>query len=508
MLPDSLDLDTLLEDLGQEFVLRPGRAGLLQTTWFDSFDWRLYKRGHLLCHDGDAWRLINRKNSRLSRQPGDLPRSRAVFPRDLPPSELRGFLESTLAMRGLLPLFTDSMRPSAFAVKNRDDKTVVYLTVEEHNFSPPDDLYRVIRLERVRGYGNFLERLERFLETYGVRLAADGFSFFERGVASRGRQPLDYSSRFHIDLEPEISGHRAMTDIYLHLLESMRRNEPGILEDLDSEFLHDFRVAVRRTRTGLAQVKKVLSAPVTKEFKEKFAWLGTITGPTRDLDVYLLHEQDYRSRLPATLHDGLEPFFSEIRRRRAVEYRKLVGLLRSEKYKTILLSWQEVLEKGGAFSLGVKGETPAMELSGRIILRKYREIIRAGGAIGPRSPDEDLHRLRIQCKKLRYVLEFFASLYPDREMRRVIKELKRLQDNLGTFNDLSVQQEMLRDFLGALRPGSRKNQKMAAALGGLLTNLFHEHHRVRQDFSARFLEFAGPENRVLYKELFKVGKVR
>ena len=88
-------------------------------------------------------------------------------------------------------------------------------------------------------------------------------------------------------------------------------------------------------------------------------------------------------------------------------------------------------------------------------------------------------------------------------MKRAIKQLKRLQDNLGTFNDLSVQQDMLRKYLGGLRPGARKSQELATAIGGLLTNLHHEQQRVRQGFYDRFQQFSCKENRQLYTQLFR-----
>ena len=62
------------------------------------------------------------------------------------------------------------------------------------------------------------------------------------------------------------------------------------------------------------------------------------------------------------------------------------------------------------------------------------------------SPDEALHRLRIDAKKLRYLLEFFRALYPPKEIGAVVGALKSLQDNLGDFNDLSVQQGAMRGF--------------------------------------------------------------
>ena len=79
----------------------------------------------------------------------------------------------------------------------------------------------------------------------------------------------------------------------------MRQNEAGIRADWDTEFLHDFRVAIRRTRSALSQIKGVLPVDAVEHFKDAFRELGRSTNRLRDLDVYLLEEETYRAMLPA-----------------------------------------------------------------------------------------------------------------------------------------------------------------------------------------------------------------
>ena len=59
-------------------------------------------------------------------------------------------------------------------------------------------------------------------------------------------------------------------------------------EQLDTEFLHDFRVALRRTRSLLGQIRDVFPAAAVEHFSSEFSWIGRLTGPPRDLDVLLL----------------------------------------------------------------------------------------------------------------------------------------------------------------------------------------------------------------------------
>ena len=86
------------------------------------------------------------------------------------------------------------------------------------------------------------------------------------------------------------------------------------------------------------------------------------------------------------------------------------------------------------------------ELASHRITRVYRKMVKMGRAIDDDSPAEDLHELRKVGKELRYLLEFFASLYPADVVKPFIKTLKGLQDQLGRFQDREVQANALREL--------------------------------------------------------------
>ena len=56
-------------------------------------------------------------------------------------------------------------------------------------------------------------------------------------------------------------------------------------------------------------------------------------------------------------------------------------------------------------------------------------MVKMGTAIDDDTPAEDLHELRKVGKELRYLLEFFASLYPAEVVKPLVKSLKGLQDH-------------------------------------------------------------------------------
>ena len=89
----------------------------------------------------------------------------------------------------------------------------------------------------------------------------------------------------------------------------IKTNEVYISKDLDTEFLHDYRVAIRRTRSALGQIKNVFPKETTSRFKKDFSFLGKLSNQLRDLDVYLLKKDAYKAMLPSILRDDIDPLF-------------------------------------------------------------------------------------------------------------------------------------------------------------------------------------------------------
>ena len=93
----------------------------------------------------------------------------------------------------------------------------------------------------------------------------------------------------------------------------------------------------------------------------------------------------------------------------------------------------------------------------RILDRQARRVKKRAAAA--RSKDEgDLHRLRIALKKLRYTAEFFAPLYPRRDVKRYLKKLRALLNHLGALNDAA-------NVRGTVTALLRDESEAGAALG-------------------------------------------
>jgi CHAD domain-containing protein len=419
---------------------------------------------------------------------------------------LRGILDE----RALAPVGAIGARVRDVRILNKDDKTVVRARIEEgtalaeesggrEDGSERGGAIRLVYVLPVRGYNNAARRFVRYLEKAGLEETPR--SAFETAVNVRGRKPGDYSSKLRISLDPASTAQEAAGLVFGRLLDTMERNERGIREDIDTEFLHDFRVAVRRTRSGLSQIKGIFPSGIVEKYGSMFAVLGKSTNRLRDLDVYLLNRDNFMNILEEDLRPALDPLFVALAEERDREHKAVIHTLGGREYQTLKKEWRELLDSAGSPALEAKNAgKPATDVARRFISKWYERVTTAGGRVNESSPDAQLHALRIDCKKLRYLLEFFSSLFPREEIGEFVRQLKRLQDNLGEFNDLSVQLAELKSRLRA--PEAPVTIDTAAAIGALIARLEDRQKKVRSLFSRSFAAFSGRENAKRYKRLF------
>lgn len=499
----------VFETVAQLFIDQRLTKQACRTTYYDTFDWRVFHNGSVLKthQDGGSRFLIWARSDGSEIQRSALDR-KPEFVWDLPPGSLRQGLEGVLEIRRLLPLVTIEARTETLDLLDSRRKTVARLQLRQSKAHPlrgdqiTATLPTELRASPVRGYDNHFERLLTALQDENLELLED--NEFDQGAAAAGFQPGSYSHRLELQLEPETRSDDALRTILRRLLQVIQQNEEGLRSNLDSEFLHDFRVSVRRTRSALTQLKGVLPSGDVAHFRKELSWLGQITGPTRDLDVYLLKMPEYRASLPAHLRGDLDPLDEFLLQHQKLEHQELVQFLDTRRYRSLLSDWEDFLERPLAGDADrPEAATPILDLASRRIWKASRKVLKKGTAIGPDTPAEALHRLRIGCKKLRYLLEFFRSLYPEDQLRPLIAALKRLQDNLGDFNDLEIQQKTLKTFARTMLAEKIGTANSLMAMGRLVERLEQSQIEERKDFHRRFDRFSSRKNRLRFKELFK-----
>jgi CHAD domain-containing protein len=359
-----------------------------------------------------------------------------------------------------------------------------------------------LALAPVRGY-------ERGAERAAAAIRALGFSPAERplvddAVIASGGTPGGVSSKIEVKLAFSQRADAAAAAVLRRLAEVMGANLEGAIADLDPEFLHDFRVAVRRSRSVQRELRGVFPADALERFRAEFRWLQATTGDSRDLDVYVLEFDAMRAMVPESMRTDLDPVVAVLQGRRIRARRAMARALRSERASAVRLDWDAHLQE--LVALPDDGRPDALraigEVAGERIRKVYRRMVKMGSAIDAGTQAEAYHDLRKKGKELRYLLELFgAALYPSEVVKPMIKALKALQDVLGRHQDREVQVATLRALANEV--SSRPHGPAALmAMGVLIERLEQDEQAARGEFAERFAGFAGKAQRRLVKETF------
>lgn len=465
----------------------------------DTFDWRLWKRGARLSLEESlpggktaiVWAPAERAPLRIPVV--EVPR----FASRVPAGVARDALESATQGRALLVLGRLEAEQRLLRALDRRDKTVAKVwwsqwTVLDADGGQHGARHRVVEIEPLAGYAATAARLARMVAgRAGVAAPAD--DELTLAAAALGRRPGDYSSRFEVTLDPEANAAEAARTILTALLGAIRANVDGTVEDLDAEFLHDLRVAVRRTRSALGQLRDVLDPARTALPVEEFRWLGQVTGPCRDADVHLEALAEASASAPDDLREGVEAFAAWLRGVRQDSWRQLVADLRSPRFAGLLRRWTRFLAGPWDVRRTARGGEPVGDVASERIVRAHRRLARHVEALEPGLPPGPLHVLRIDAKKLRYLLEFFASLCDPAASGPLIAELRALQDELGAFHDAYLQRQRVLAAGEAMLAAGTGRARTLLAMGFLAGGLETRQRREGEAFLARIPAFVTAE---------------
>lgn len=154
------------------------------------------------------------------------------------------------------------------------------------------------------------------------------------------------------EVKPNHTASEAFQQTFKLLLETIKRNEAGVRSNQDMECLHDFRVAIRRTRALLVLSKGVLAKRSIRDFRNSWKVVAQTTNRKRDYDVFIENLKAYRKqissrckKLEAILHN-----------RSVTEFGQILSFLDSHVYSMTLEKWEHFLDsmEPGSDFLGKK----------------------------------------------------------------------------------------------------------------------------------------------------------
>ena len=286
--------------------------------------------------------------------------------------------------------------------------------------------------------------------------------------------------------------------IYLHFTR-MLANEAGTQLGEDPEALHDMRVATRRMRAAFVLFGAHFDEKTLKKFGKGLRRAGRTLGAVRDLDVLLEKARTHVANLPPQSAGSLDPLLAHWETARDVARRQMLDYLDGSAYREFVTDFGAFLTTPGAGALSIPDDEPApfqvRHVAPSLIITHY-ESVRAFERLLPGAPLLTYHALRIDCKGLRYALEFFRDLLGD-EAPALIKQVTGMQDLLGELQDAYVAEGLLDGFLRDHRKAARKRPAELSLAG---VEAYREVQLARQAelvaaFPAPWADVVGPDFR-------------
>jgi CHAD domain-containing protein len=354
------------------------------------------------------------------------------------------------------------------------EREVAELSLDEVVVAGAQGPVRAYELEaelRPDGTPADLEALARiFSEEYG--LAPQPRSKFERALALAGVQPAapnGHASETPTQRlpaeepapEPEevqatdslaVAGRK----ILRKQLAALEKNEDGVRAGDDADAVHDMRVATRRMRAALRLMEAYEQGKTFDRVRREARDLAHALGAVRDLDVLIEHATSFRAALPAEQQPDLDGLLADWGKQRKRAHKQLLRLLESKTYPRFKAHLAAFVDSpphapdqtGGAVPYQVR------HVAGSAIWTHY-EAVRAYEGVIDTVTVPQLHALRIECKYLRYTLEFFRDVLA-REVEGLIGEIVTAQDQLGQMHDADVAADLIRAHVAAAYPARKK----------------------------------------------------
>ncbi len=214
--------------------------------------------------------------------------------------------------------------------------------------------------------------------------------------------------------------------------------------------VHQMRVAARRLRSDLRTFTDLVETEWAGSLSDELRELARVLGEVRDVDVL---QANLRASARG-LETSLEPLFDELARRHERARLCLCEYLRGPRYGELL----ERLNAAAAVpALTGEAAVPCESALPPLVARAWKKLAASARGATTHTADEDLHRIRIQAKRVRYAAEAVApALGTARgaEAARFAELAGDVQDVLGRHHDAVVASEVIAAIAAAAEPGA------------------------------------------------------
>jgi len=499
-------VERLVESVASLLTVRRRPMARQRVTFLDTSDGRVARAGACLTMTSDPggnrihWQ---QGNQRIGCAPGNT----VQFAWDLPPGAARQRIEPIIETRRLLPLAQAEQDGVTLDVMNETRKTIARLHIVAGRArgpgprSPWRPLPPFLTLSALRGYDEQcavpiaiidsrpgVERTDLALQAHVLRTIG-------------ATVPQD-ATVYRVDLDPAVRADVGSLRMLRELLRIVSANHAGVVDGIDSEFLHDFRSGVRRSLTLIEQIDGALPQAEIDLLQTELSWLVRITSPARDLDVLL---GGLRSESKPLDEIQQRHIVAALEEERARMQAALVVALTSERYRQLMARWTQL--PSGEATAGPGEGCSALPLSTIIAQRGgrlYERTLCAIERVRSDTPADELRQIHCSTNRLRNLLDAAVGLYETEALAVVLPALSRLQAVLGEFNDACNQASWLRQYAVSSNAAGR-NTTMASEIAVALAEAASRRaHALRKPANQQLLRFGESANRAAFERIFHI----
>lgn len=259
------------------------------------------------------------------------------------------------------------------------------------------------------------------------------------------------------------------------------------VREMVAEGVHQMRIGLRRLRAAISLFTDILPQASTARIKAELKWLTRELAPAREIDVFL-----NESIRPITAQDvprrGARAIRKRFSRQRKAAFERAREAVMSARYRRLLIDVIEWIEGGRPRG---DDDRSIAAYAAEMLDRRIRKARKEGKRLHDLDPMQR-HKLRIRIKKIRYAVDFFESLYGDRdrkELAALSDRLKQIQSALGSLNDFMAHRELATEAALTAPPAHRRAQAFASgvvvgqereAADGLMKDAAKELSRLRR----------------------------
>ena len=343
--------------------------------------------------------------------------------------KVRVFLEEQQS--SLVPVFTTSFERRTWRI-DISKKIAILVMVDTGQVSSGDRSLPISEVELELAQGNPEDLLDfaTALATH-LPLVPHDVSKAERGYQLFLNQAPGPQKASPSPLGAKQNSAEAFRFLASQGMQMWQANLLGTLTSQDQEFVHQFRVSLRRLNSLIKVFKPALPVRYQAQWTKRAKALSQITGDVRDLDVMrsgivepMLQSDDpqillHTNAVLAALDEAMKEAVAQLAQ---LQYGGPVLLFARD--------LQDLDTDDFPKSLPRFAEKQLAGLH-RNAVKRLSKTLKA-------PTPERAHRFRISLKHLRYSCEFFAPLFDNDEMVEYSKVIAGLQDAFGFINDFHV----------------------------------------------------------------------